>query len=91
MNEQYTGRERRQPSKDHDTLIEMVQILKNHVANFDSLNASFKNHEIRDENNFDSLRKDNFKIQRVIWLASGAVMAVEALPQILKVFHILTK
>ena len=90
MNE-YQGEERRKTSRDHDTLIEMVQILKNHVANFDTLNESFKTHQIKDETNFDQLRKDGLATQRIIWMATGVIMAVQAIPAVMKVLHIINK
>lgn len=75
--------------RDHDTLIQMVQILDNHVKNFDVHSNSFKAHEIQDQTNFDKLRTSIAKIERVIYIATGAILAVEALPTVLKLMHIL--
>lgn len=91
MKEDWNGSERRAPSKDHDTLIQVVTILDNHVKNFNTHTDAFKAHEIKDQANFDSLRKDVLGIQRVIWTATGIILAVEALPTVLKLMHILNK
>ena len=91
MSNSWNGQERRGESKDHDTLIEVVQILKNHVSNFDNLSDNFKAHEQRDEHNFSALRKDNLNLQRGFWMAAGVLMALEALPIVLKLMHILNK
>lgn len=91
MNDEWKGNERRSPAKDHDTLIQVVTILDNHVKNFNTHTEAFKSHEIRDQVNFDSLRKDVLGIQRVVWMATGIIIAVEALPTVLKLMHILNK
>jgi hypothetical protein len=91
MQPEWNGNERRQPTKDHDTLIQVVTILDNHVKNFNMHTDAFKAHEIRDQANFDSLRKDVLGIQRVIWIATGIILAVQFLPTALKLMHILNK
>lgn len=91
MEKEWLGNERRQPSKDHDTLIQVVTILDNHVKNFNSHTEAFRAHEIKDQSNFDALRKDVLGIQKVVWTASGIIIAVEALPTVLKLMHILNK
>lgn len=89
--EKWLGNDRRTPSRDHDTLIQVVQILDNHVKNFNTHIDAFKLHEIKDQANFDSLRKDVLAIQKVVWTASGIIIAVEALPTVLKLMHILNQ
>lgn len=87
----WDNQERRVETKDHDTLIQMVQILQNHVDNFKNHVSVFDVHVDKDEKSFDNLRKDNQITQRMVWMAAGAVMAVQALPVILRTFHILNK
>ncbi len=91
MEKEWNGNERRQVTRDHDTLTELVVILDSHVKNFNTHTDAFKQHEIKDQSNFDSLRKDVLGIQRVIWVATGIIIAVEALPTVLKLMHILNK
>lgn len=80
-----------QEGKDHDTLIQLVQIISNHVKNFDTHTTAFKDHEIKDQDNFDKLRTQTAKIEKVIWMATGAILMVEALPTILKLMHVINK
>lgn len=89
--EKKLGEENRNNNKDHDTLIQLVQIMDNHVKNFNTHADTFKAHEIKDQSNFDSLRTDVLGIQKVVWTASGIIIAVQALPTVLKFMHILNK
>lgn len=57
----WDGKDRR--LQDHDTLIEVVQILKLHVANFDK-------HVEKDDKNF-------LQLNRALWIAVGAVLVIE--------------
>ena len=71
-------------NKDHDTLIEVVQILKNHVANFDS-------HTVADSVAFAEIKKANSDTQKVIWSAAACVVTIGALPQVTNIIHLLFK
>lgn len=87
----YTGEERRRSTKDHDTLIQLVQILTNHVDNFNTHSNAFRAHEMQDQANFDKLRTSITKIERIIWVATGIIIALDALPKIIEVVHVLNK
>jgi hypothetical protein len=91
VNEKWDGSERRQPIRDHDTLIQMVQILQNHVHNFDDHRKEFKNHEIKDETNYQKLEKVNQGTQKIIWTATGLLLSVQVIPACVKVLHIFNK
>lgn len=91
MPTKWDGEERRASTRDHDTLIQIVQIMDNHVKNFDTHVNAFRSHEIQDQVNFDKLRKEVLAVQRIIWMATGIILAVEALPTVLKLMHILNK
>lgn len=61
--------ERRHKATDHDTLIGLVQILNNHVENFNKLHKKFEEHILEDARRFDA-------INRTVWTATGAVGVV---------------
>lgn len=65
----WDGIERRQKVQDHDTLVEVVQILKNHVDNFNMHRNEFVKHREEDGVNFK-------RIDKTIYLATGVVTAV---------------
>lgn len=55
----YRGPERRRgQADDHDTLIELVQILTNHVKNFEEHTKRFEAHMADDHTNFKFLNKN---------------------------------
>lgn len=66
----WDGSERRESTKDHDTLIQMVQILQNHVNNFDKHRTDFSDHIKKDDKNFEFLN-------RVAWCGFGGLGALE--------------
>lgn len=72
----WDGHERRQESRDHDTLIAIVQILNNHVANFEK-------HIVSDLQCFKELRDTVHKLERCMWIATGVVAVFHVLPGIL--------
>jgi hypothetical protein len=80
-----------QESKDHDTLIQVVTLLDAQARNSSAYTEALNRHELRDQASFDALRKDVLAIQKVVWLATGILLAVQILPTILKVTHILNK
>lgn len=59
----WDGTERRMKAQDHDTLIEVVQILKSHVENFDK-------HQVEDKKQFDILNRN-------MYLGIGILIAVK--------------
>lgn len=61
--------ERRQKAQDHDTLVQMVEILKNHVNNFDMHREDYKEHKQEDKINFK-------RIDKTIYTATGVLIAV---------------
>ncbi len=91
MPNQWNGPERRKDDRDHDTLITIVQILDNHVKNSTAHEAAFRAHEIQDQTNFEKLKISVQKIERIIWIATGIILAVQALPTAIQVSHILNK
>lgn len=80
-----------QPGRDHDTLIELVQIIANHVKNFEVHSNAFTKHEIRDQANFDELRRDILSLKKGLYIGTGMILAVEALPKLIELIHVVTK
>lgn len=69
----WNGTERRKPSSDHDTLIELVVILNNHVTNF--------NKHVEDDK---VLEKDIRFATRMIFLALGGLGMLDIIVNIVK-------
>lgn len=66
----WDGEDRRKGlNSDHDNLIEVIQILKSHVANFDHHRQDFRNHIHEDETNFK-------RIDKTIYMATGVLSVV---------------
>lgn len=65
----WDGQERRMASRDHDTLVKLVQILTAHVKNFEYHQTAFKDHQIKDETNFE-------KINKSIYMYNGGLLVV---------------
>lgn len=63
---------------DHDTLIELVQILTNHVNNFNELSNVFKDHVKEDKENFKILNESRWKV-----LGAFALIQICILPIIM--------
>lgn len=76
--------ERRQKAQDHDTLIELVTILSNHVVNFNA-------HVESDTSNFKELKTTVLNIERCVWVATGVIITVHVFPQVVSFFHVLNK
>ncbi len=91
MPQPWNGSERRKENTDHDTLIQIVQIMDNHVKNFQTHAEAFRAHEVQDQTNFDKLRTQIAKIERIIYIATGVLLAVQALPTVFKIIHIFDK
>ena len=90
MTDKWDGqKERRINHTDHDTLIELVQIIKNQSANDLIIAENLKAHEQKDENNFVMIRKDILGLQKIDWTATGIIIALDALPKIGEVLHLL--
>lgn len=66
MLNRYTGPDRRKHADDHDNLIEMIQIVRNHVNNFELHRKDFDEHKKEDTTSFNSLKKH-------IWMQMGAM------------------
>lgn len=66
----WDGKERRHDAQDHDTLIEVVTILKRHVENFDA-------HVIQDDANFKTLN-------RIVYTGVGILVAIEFIFKIVR-------
>lgn len=75
MPNRYTGPERRKHVDDHDTVITMLQILTDHVANF-------KIHTEKDDEQFKV-------INRNMYIAIGAVIAFQGLPVLINLIKAL--
>lgn len=75
MQEKWNGEERRLSARDHDTLIQMVQILQNHVENFDKHRDDFTEHSKDDKKNFDFLN-------RTVWGGLGGLAVLEIILRI---------
>lgn len=71
----WDGRERRKTSQDHDTLIEVVQILKSHVSNFDR-------HTDKDDRQFEN-------INRNMYIGLGILIAINGIPTAIAIFKAL--
>ena len=76
VQEKWNGHERRKSTRDHDTLIEMVQILKNHVGNFDIHRKDYLTHIGDDKKNFEFLN-------RVAWCGFGGLGVLEIILRII--------
>lgn len=75
--------ERRKNSDDHDTLIALVEVIKNHVDNYEE-------HKTDNEKQFEQLIKQVAFQNKCLYTGMGFLMALEALPKIIEVMtHIL--
>lgn len=79
----WDGKERRMPTQDHDTLIEVVQILKNHVANFDK-------HIEADKIAFQDIGDKLWKHAMYIYIGIGILAAINAAPALATTIKIIT-
>lgn len=70
---EWNGKERRKPSTDHDTLIALVQILDNHVENF--------NKHVDDDK---ILAKDVRFSSKMVYMGLGALGALEVVLRIMQ-------
>lgn len=86
----WDGRDRRKVT-DHDTIIELVQIIKNHVENFESHRESYKDHIKDDSSKFEELRIALEGIKRVIWIGLGVFMTLQGIPKIIDTIQLLHK
>lgn len=76
MQGKWNGEERRLAKGDHDTLVELVQIIKNHVDNFDV-------HVTTDDTNFKEMKSDIKFNSKWIYIGMGAISVL----QIIGFFH----
>lgn len=90
-NSKWDGAERRKVSDDHDTIIEVLGLIKNGRENFEEHMKSFNDHKVDDQSNFNLLRRELLGIQKVIWIATGVIISVQAIPMMTKILHILDK
>lgn len=81
--------ERRINHTDHDTLIELVTIIRVQTENAKNIAENLKLHEIKDEDNFQLIRKEILVLQKVIWIATGIIIGLDAIPRIYNILHIL--
>lgn len=68
----WNGEERRKATRDHDTLVEVVQILRSHVNNFDK-------HQLEDKENFKEIFEKMWKHASLIYIGFGIVVTLEFL------------
>ena len=76
-------------NKDHDTLVEVVQILKNQDELSKIIATNLKDHEMKDQENFNGIRRDILGLQKIVWTATGIIIALDALPKVAEIFHII--
>lgn len=69
MQKDWDGTERRYSNRDHDTLVELVQILTSHVKNFEDHREAFKTHLTKDDASFE-------KINRNIYMFNGGLAVI---------------
>lgn len=84
----WNGEERRGNNRDHDTLTELVIIVKSHVEAAKIVADNLKIHEKNDQANFDTIRKDILGLQKIVWTATGIIIALDALPKVAEILHI---
>ena len=70
----WDGKERRTVS-DHDTLIEVVQVLKNHVANFDK-------HVDSNKTEFSLLQNKIWEHARYIYIGIGIIVVLNVITKL---------
>lgn len=87
----YHGPERRKHADDHDTVVQLLEIMNNHVGNFDTHREDYRRHIIDDNKFFEEIRKNIAGIHRIGWVALGALLALQVLPKVVEVIHILIK
>ena len=75
--ERWNGEERRKNNRDHDTLIEVVQILKSHVNNFDKHLERFNEHVDDDNTNFENITNKIWQHTRLIYIGIGILAALQ--------------
>lgn len=85
----WDGNERRNTPTDHDTLIEMVQIMRNQTETAKVIASNLKDHEMKDQTNFDGIRKDILGLQKIVWTATGIIIALDAIPKVADIIHII--
>ncbi len=80
---QYRGPERRIHSDDHDTIVTMIQLLNNHVNNFND-------HKREDESSFKTImvkleKQDGVLdvIKRYIYIGLGILIAINGVPTVI--------
>lgn len=89
LGEAWDGKhERRINHTDHDTLIQLVQIMKGQTENANMIASNLKIHEAKDEENFKEIKKDILGLQRIVWTATGIIVALDAMPKIAEIFHL---
>lgn len=88
----WDGEDRRiSAAKDHDTLIELVQILRDHVKHFETHMTNYEQHLKDDAANFKIVMKALEGIHRVFWVGLGVFFVIQALPKVVEVLAILHK
>lgn len=70
MNSLWDGQERRKNLSDHDTMIELVQIMKNHIDNFNEHRKDFDEHKIEDNKSFKFLN-------RTVYMGMGGLATLQ--------------
>lgn len=80
MASSYKGPERRNKhDSDHDTLIVMVQILQDHVNNFDKHIQSYQDHVKDDKVQFESIRALLQKILNYKYMILGGFIVINVI------------
>lgn len=77
------------PHTDHDTLITLVQLVKNQNENTKIISDNLVAHETKDQTNFDKIREDILGLQRVVWIATGIIISLDAIPKVGEILHLL--
>jgi hypothetical protein len=70
---------------DHDTLIELVRMMKYQIETDKEIARNLKEHQSNDDNNFNNIRKDILGLQKIVWTATGIIIALDALPKLIEV------
>ena len=84
---EYSGSERRNPSPDHDTLVQLVQIISNHVKNSDNHMLKFEEHVREDKDNFDKLIAEQRAAKDFQMKIIGGLLVTSIIIQVYIGFH----
>lgn len=69
----WDGTTERRKVSDHDTVVELCQIMKSHIDNFESHRNEFSKHKDEDDLNFKSARDQIGKHAMWIYIGMGII------------------